>query len=335
MSIKSKAQEKFLWAKHPAIAKKWEKLTPKDKPLPEHVKKASDLLSYTHETKPGHIVKVATSMENPDATIDSMLDPSWNQKDNPYMDQPGGFAKLRSDGGPHTTFANKIKKDLAGGAITGLGASIASAPLRHLINPKVFSGGRKALIKHLALGTASGTAAGLLFAAADEARGHITKKAEGEANDSALKRTAKGALWESIAGAGGAAIEAPISKYVFKEKVHLGGGNLIKRMGAGAAIGAIMGAGGGALGVYGGKKSEAQINAEHDRVKNLLNKSANDVCNTSDGMDWLGSDKNPAEGMVALNHVASKKPTYPIVSDGDGLSDKINKSNTPGGRTSI
>ena len=38
--MKSKAQRKFLWANHPEIAKRWEKHTPKNADLPEHVKKA-------------------------------------------------------------------------------------------------------------------------------------------------------------------------------------------------------------------------------------------------------------------------------------------------------
>ncbi len=39
MPLKSKAQEKFLWAKHPKIAEEFEEATPEGKKLPEHVKK--------------------------------------------------------------------------------------------------------------------------------------------------------------------------------------------------------------------------------------------------------------------------------------------------------
>jgi hypothetical protein len=39
MPFKSKAQRKFMYAKHPEMAKEWEDKTPKGKKLPEHVKK--------------------------------------------------------------------------------------------------------------------------------------------------------------------------------------------------------------------------------------------------------------------------------------------------------
>jgi hypothetical protein len=39
MPMKSRAQEKFLWANHPEIAKWFEAHTPKNAKLPEHVKK--------------------------------------------------------------------------------------------------------------------------------------------------------------------------------------------------------------------------------------------------------------------------------------------------------
>ncbi len=39
MPFKSKAQRKYLYAKHPDIAARWEKETPKGKKLPKHVKK--------------------------------------------------------------------------------------------------------------------------------------------------------------------------------------------------------------------------------------------------------------------------------------------------------
>ena len=38
MPMKSQAQRGFLWARHPEIAKRWEKHTPKGKKLPKHVK---------------------------------------------------------------------------------------------------------------------------------------------------------------------------------------------------------------------------------------------------------------------------------------------------------
>ena len=38
--MESQAQRSYLWAKHPKIAKEFEKYTPKGAKLPEHVKKA-------------------------------------------------------------------------------------------------------------------------------------------------------------------------------------------------------------------------------------------------------------------------------------------------------
>jgi len=39
MPFVSKAQRRFLYARHPEIAKRWAKETPKGKKLPEHKKK--------------------------------------------------------------------------------------------------------------------------------------------------------------------------------------------------------------------------------------------------------------------------------------------------------
>lgn len=38
MPFKSKAQERFMWAKHPEIARRYEQHTRNRKKLPEHVK---------------------------------------------------------------------------------------------------------------------------------------------------------------------------------------------------------------------------------------------------------------------------------------------------------
>lgn len=43
MPFKSEAQRRFMWAKHPHMAKEWESKTPKKKKLPEHVKKTAQL----------------------------------------------------------------------------------------------------------------------------------------------------------------------------------------------------------------------------------------------------------------------------------------------------
>lgn len=42
MPFKSEAQRKFMWAKHPEMAKRWAEHTPKGTKLPEHVKKADE-----------------------------------------------------------------------------------------------------------------------------------------------------------------------------------------------------------------------------------------------------------------------------------------------------
>jgi hypothetical protein len=42
----SKAQRRYLYAKHPAIAKRWEKHTPEGTRLPEHVKKSALILKW-------------------------------------------------------------------------------------------------------------------------------------------------------------------------------------------------------------------------------------------------------------------------------------------------
>jgi len=41
MPFKSKAQEAFMYSKHPGIAARWSKETKNEKSLPEHVKKNS------------------------------------------------------------------------------------------------------------------------------------------------------------------------------------------------------------------------------------------------------------------------------------------------------
>jgi hypothetical protein len=53
MPFKSQAQRGFMYAKHPEIAKRWEKETPEGK-LPEHVSTrsvAKDLLAKNHKKK--------------------------------------------------------------------------------------------------------------------------------------------------------------------------------------------------------------------------------------------------------------------------------------------
>ncbi len=47
MPFQSKAQARFMFAKHPAIAKRWEDMTPSIKALPQHVKKKKPMAVLT------------------------------------------------------------------------------------------------------------------------------------------------------------------------------------------------------------------------------------------------------------------------------------------------
>ena len=52
MPIKSKAQRRYLWAKHPKIAREFENKTPEGAKLPEHVKESSmNLTEFYKEAK--------------------------------------------------------------------------------------------------------------------------------------------------------------------------------------------------------------------------------------------------------------------------------------------
>ncbi len=52
MPFKSEAQRKFLFAKHPKIAKEWAEETPKGAKLPEHVKDAEPKKAAPKRAKP-------------------------------------------------------------------------------------------------------------------------------------------------------------------------------------------------------------------------------------------------------------------------------------------
>ena len=49
MPFKSEAQRRFMFAKHPKMAKEWASHTPKGADLPEHVKKSEDENTITLE----------------------------------------------------------------------------------------------------------------------------------------------------------------------------------------------------------------------------------------------------------------------------------------------
>ena len=51
MPFKSEAQRRYLYANEPAVAKRWEKETPKGKRLPKKLKKSSLLSAYTEGGK--------------------------------------------------------------------------------------------------------------------------------------------------------------------------------------------------------------------------------------------------------------------------------------------
>ena len=51
MPFKSDAQRKYLFAKHPEIAKRWAKETPKGSKLPEHAKNKAALKAAMKKAK--------------------------------------------------------------------------------------------------------------------------------------------------------------------------------------------------------------------------------------------------------------------------------------------
>ena len=59
MPFKSKAQERFMFAKHPAIAKRWVSETGQPKDLPKHVD--SNALSMAREKRDASTVKPGRS----------------------------------------------------------------------------------------------------------------------------------------------------------------------------------------------------------------------------------------------------------------------------------
>ena len=358
MPFSSKAQERYMFAKHPGIAKRWSKITPNESSLPEHVKKASDALSFLKpRTIPGSLFKLAEEQMS-EADIDQMLDPSWNQKDNPYNENQAGSIKYRIDGGPMSELSRKLKKDVSGGALVGAGAGVVANTARHIIHPEKFNG-RKSFAKNIVLGTGLGALTGGLFAGVDEAKDRLHKHADGQQDPdntrpmSLAQRIGKGALTEAGLGAVGAAIEAPVSKFVFHEHTPLTGRNMLSRMGAGAAIGALTGAAGGAMGLYGKTRAENKLEKEQDWVKNKTGnqypmlKAANDVYNTSCDNGFgsgLADDKDPlpVASQNVMNVFSQKagamKETEPRVSDGDlADNDNLNRSSAqaPGAGTSV
>ena len=58
MPFKSKAQRKFMYAKHPNLAAEFEAATPKGKKLPEHVKGKKTLKSATPKGRIAKAIKV-------------------------------------------------------------------------------------------------------------------------------------------------------------------------------------------------------------------------------------------------------------------------------------
>ncbi len=50
MPFKSQAQRAYMWSRHPALAKRWEAVTPKDRKLPGHVGGSSE---SNESNKPG------------------------------------------------------------------------------------------------------------------------------------------------------------------------------------------------------------------------------------------------------------------------------------------
>lgn len=59
MPFKSEAQRKWMYANHPAMAKRWQEHTPKGKSLPEHVKKKA-ASALTEALGPAEDVRLGT-----------------------------------------------------------------------------------------------------------------------------------------------------------------------------------------------------------------------------------------------------------------------------------
>ena len=54
MPFKSDAQRKFMYAKHPGIAKRWSSESPEQGKLPEHVKKQAKRAAVLSKMKKGY-----------------------------------------------------------------------------------------------------------------------------------------------------------------------------------------------------------------------------------------------------------------------------------------
>lgn len=115
--MKSKAQRAYLWMHHPEIAKRWEKITPHGKKLPEHVKKAVEKIAKT--LKPNAYIKTAEPPPPKNVSVEE-----WDkilQRGPPQKKKTSNTSKEIS---MNNTLQNNVKKiaaDLiAGGQAEGL-----------------------------------------------------------------------------------------------------------------------------------------------------------------------------------------------------------------------
>lgn len=71
MPFQSKAQRRFMYARHPQMAKEWEEHTPKGKKLPEHVKKKEaemktakkDMPHFTEQDRPEKVKDIYRALK--------------------------------------------------------------------------------------------------------------------------------------------------------------------------------------------------------------------------------------------------------------------------------
>lgn len=104
MPFKSQAQRAFMYAKHPEIAKKWEKHTPKGKKLPKKVKKKKTKKKKTRRESLEHKLDVAfglikeTESNEPQATSRPTLGATKGSSKGSLVDMsPSKKKKIKQD----------------------------------------------------------------------------------------------------------------------------------------------------------------------------------------------------------------------------------------------
>lgn len=169
MPFKSDAQRRFMYAKHPRIAARWSKETPKGKDLPEHVKKAVDAAKATFspleiklppQPKPLEVAmplpgSIATPISAPSlgklkAVATRKLGSADDQKPTTAT-RPFDFEKhVQAQGGEHVLRNALVDIDLGGGTVIRKGEHILLLPYDHKRQgvPILTSSGTQFLIGH-------------------------------------------------------------------------------------------------------------------------------------------------------------------------------------------